>query len=101
MKYNYLTVDGMLSGTGIRDSVNGGYVQLEELNLPQVFINRIEIWLSQYEDAHYSGFNDICECDALDIEGVAIGNELQRILAPAKIEYYSNVRLYKIPLEIC
>ena len=27
----YLTVDGMISGTGVRDSVNGGYIELEKL----------------------------------------------------------------------
>ena len=43
----YLIVDGMLSGTGVRDAVSGGYVGLAELGLSQNAVEMIANWLAR------------------------------------------------------
>jgi hypothetical protein len=48
----YLTIDGMLSGTGIRDSLAGGYLDLEEVGLSLELVQRIQKWVIEYETAH-------------------------------------------------
>ena len=42
----YLTVDGMLSGTGIRDTVEGNHVDLSELALPAELEGRVSLLTS-------------------------------------------------------
>ncbi len=58
MTMKYLTVDGMFSGTGVRDSVEGGYLNLQKLELSGQLIARISAWLSDYEDAHFMQYED-------------------------------------------
>lgn len=96
---NYLTVDGMLSGTGIRDSVEGGYIAPQQLGLPNTLVERIEKWVSRYEEAHYAGFNDNGENEFLDQEGIALSKLLQLLLPEAKIEYYSHALGAKLRLS--
>lgn len=95
---NYLTVDGMLSGTGVRDSVEGGYIALPKLGLPVALVERIEKWVNRYEEAHYAGFNDSKENELLDQEGIALSKLLQQSLPETKIEYFSHARCVKLPL---
>jgi hypothetical protein len=45
----YLTIDGMCSGTGIRDSVTGGYICPSELGLSEGLVARIDRWVKRYE----------------------------------------------------
>ena len=45
----YLTIDGMLSGTGIRDSVNGGYLDATDLGISFALTEKLGHWLSRYE----------------------------------------------------
>lgn len=66
MTHRYLTVDGMLSGTGLRDSVEGGYLNPKEIGLSNVLTGRIGRWLTRYENAHYAGFEDRSEYETLD-----------------------------------
>jgi hypothetical protein len=40
--YHYLTVDGYFHGTGIRDSVEGGFVELELLAISPDLKDRIK-----------------------------------------------------------
>jgi len=42
----YLIVDGMLSRTGVRDAVDGGYVVLAELGVSPSVVEMIANWLS-------------------------------------------------------
>jgi len=49
MRKSYI-VDGMLSGTGIRDAVEGGYVQLR---ISPALSNKLAAWLLKYEEAHF------------------------------------------------
>ena len=89
----YLTVDGMLSGTGIRDSVEGGYLDPGELGVSAVLTERIVNWLARYERAHYVQFADAVEVDELDREGRAIAAQLQEQLPQAKIQYFSDAKM--------
>ena len=92
----YLTVDGMLSGTGLRDTVAGGYVEPREVGLSTNLVGRIEKWLLEYEAAHYRQFFDKAENERLDQEGVAIAKQVREELPGTKIEYFSNAEMRKI-----
>jgi hypothetical protein len=98
MQDRYLTVDGMLSGTGIRNSVAGGYIDPKKLGLSEDLITEIARWLSQYEEEHFAGFEDDQKIEKLDQEGISISLKLQRELPESKIEYYSHARTSKLPL---
>lgn len=93
---HYLIVDGMLSGTGIRDSVAGGYVVPRELGISPKLIKQIEQWQKRYEQAHYAQFNDKDENENLDRDGIAICKRLQGELPHSKIEYFSTAQMCKI-----
>ncbi len=92
----YLTIDGMLSGTGIRDSVAGGYIEPPKLGLSTELVAQIEEWVKRYEQAHYLQFCDKNVNEELDQEGVAISRLLRDELPDVKIEYYSNANMRKI-----
>lgn len=94
----YLTVDGMFSGTGIRDSVEGGYLTLDELSISDDLKSKISNWLSRYEDAHYSQYEDKSEVADLDGEGLDICVLLRSEIPDSKIEYYSNAEMKKITM---
>lgn len=98
MAMKCLAVDGMLSGTGIRDLVEGGYIAPQELGLPVTLVERIEKWVSRYEEAHYAGFNDNVENELLDQEGIELSKLLQQSLPEAKIEYFSHARCARLRL---
>jgi hypothetical protein len=98
MMMNYLTVDGMLSGTGIRGSVAGGYLEPTQLDLSQSLASQITSWLAQYEDGHYAGFGDTVEVAKLDAEGIRIAQQIQRELPQTKVEYYSHAQTVKLPV---
>ena len=91
----YLTIDGMLSGTGIRDSVVGGYIEPRKLGLSDGLVTQIDQWVKRYEQAHYFQFSDKTENDSIDQERVAISGLLRDELPDAKIEYYSSAYMRK------
>jgi len=91
-----LIVDGMLSGTGIRDAKAGGYVDPNELGLSPNLEKRIAEWLLEYENAHYHQFVDKAENQQLDQEGIAIAKHIQEELPDAQVEYFSNAEMRKI-----
>ncbi len=87
---NELIVDGMLSGTGVRDALNGGYVHLSDLKIPPSLIREINKWLSDYEMAHFLQYTDEKKNKALDKQGIQIANHLKTVLPNVNIRYYSN-----------
>lgn len=93
MNKRYLLVDGMLSGTGIRDAVEGGYIDPEQLGISQKTIDDIAIWLARYEHAHYFQFEDSDEMDTLDKEGMNLCERLRTELVDSKIEYFSSAKM--------
>lgn len=93
-----LIVDGMLSGTGIRDAVKGGYRSLETLELPEAIRSKIVSWLREYENAFYYNFSDKEECARLDREGIEITKALQA-LGRWNVSYYSASDMKALQME--
>ncbi len=96
MTYTVL-VDGMLSGTGIRDRVAGGYLKPVDLGLSPALVSDISNWLVAYEDLHYQGFSDADAIERLDREGLEISARLQLELPDRRIGYFSNARMMMLP----
>ena len=88
-----LVVDGMLSGTGVRDGNEGGYLTLSDLNLTSELVSRIQEWLKHYEQAHYHQFGERNEVVLLDSEGVSIARALKDELPTANVSYFSNAHM--------
>ena len=93
-----LIIDGMLSGTGIRDAIAGGYVDPNELALSADLMKRLSKWLLGYENAHYYGFGDKAENERLDHEGIGIAKHIREELPDAKVEYFSDAEMRRIPI---
>jgi len=90
---NYLIIDGGLSGTGIRDKYEGGYLSPESLGLNNSLVHQINIWLLKYENEHYNGFNNVNIIDELDKEGNEIARKIKDELIDVKVEYFSAARM--------
>ena len=86
----------MFSGTGIRDSIEGGYLKLDKLGISPILENRINSWLSRYAEAHFAQYADDIEVQYLDNEGIEVCKLLREELPDTKIEYYSNAKMEKI-----
>jgi len=91
-----LLIDGMMSGTGIRDRINGGYIDPEALGLSSPLVDDLRIWLSRYEDAHYAGFDDAEVVSMLDRQGVALAERMTKERTSDKVRYYSNAHLKEL-----
>ena len=52
---NFL-IDGMLSGTGVRDAVSGGYVEPKAIGLSASLAAELVAWQRRYEEAHFADF---------------------------------------------
>jgi hypothetical protein len=89
----YLTVDGMMSGTGIRDSVAGGYLDPVALGLSSDLVERLARWLHAYELAHYRQYESDIEVADLDQEGMEICRLVQEELPESKVKYFSSATL--------
>jgi hypothetical protein len=83
----------MLSGTGIRDRNEGGYISPSVLGLSQALVSRIAAWVQRYEDAHYLGYQDENEIRLLDEEGMTIARMVSGELPDSKVEFYSSARM--------
>jgi len=99
MSAHYLTIDGMLSGTGIRESVVGGYLEPNELGVSPTLMENITAWLRRYEYAHYNQFDNADQNMELDREGIAICKLIQKELPESRIEYFSSALMRKIPWQ--
>ena len=95
----YLTIDGMLSGTGIKDSLAGEYLDPRVIGLSPELVQRIENWVIEYETAHYHQFNDETENQRLDQEGIEIARQTRGQLTESKVEYFSHARMQKIAFK--
>lgn len=89
----YLVIDASLSGTGIRDKYDGGYLTPEDLGLNPTTIQQLNTWLSKYENEHYNGFVDNKIIDELDKEGKEIALIIKKELSEVKLEYFSDARM--------
>jgi len=89
----YLVIDASLSGTGIRDKYEGGYLAPEDLGLSSVTVQRLNAWLAKYENEHYNGFANDNTIDELDREGKDIALLIKSELSEVKLEYFSDARM--------
>jgi len=93
-----LIVDGMLSGTGIRDAKVGGYLDAGKIGISDELVGRLAKWVSDYENAHYYQFSDRANNEELDKEGIAIAREIQEALPHIQVEYFSNAYMRRIAI---
>ena len=91
----YLTVDGMFAGTGIRDTVEGGYLTPSVLGLSSDLALRLAAWLQAYEAAHHAGYRDADQVAQLDQEGMRICVAVRQELPNTKVEYYSDALMQR------
>lgn len=92
----YITVDGMFSGTGIRDSIEGGYLKPDQLGLTGHLVNKITNWLNSYEEAHYMQYEDEFQVECLDNEGMEICKMIKAEIPDSRIEYFSSAKMKKL-----
>ena len=92
----YIIIDGALSGTGIRDKYNGGYVSPESISLSPELILKLNNWLSNYENEHYNGYNNADNIKKLDNEGLDLVRKIKIELKDVKVEYFSDALLKMI-----
>ena len=92
-KARYLVVDGNLSGTGVRDAVEGGYLTPSAIGISDGLGDEISAWQKRYELAHFRSYIDSAEVDKLDAEGLALRQKLSVELAQAKVQYFSSAKM--------
>jgi len=88
-----LLVDGMLSGTGIRDALNGGYIKPDKLGLSNQLSERLVQWLAKYEEAHFFDYKDNTKIKELDAEGIRIARALKSEVPNAYVGYFSSAEM--------
>lgn len=89
----YLVIDAALSGTGIRDKYEGGYINPEDLGLGMEIKQKLNDWLADYEMEHYNDFTNDKLVDDLDQRGKEIALMVKQELSEVKIEYFSDARM--------
>ena len=92
----YLIVDGNLSGTGVRDAVEGGWLTAPELGISERLVDEISEWQKRYEMAHFRTYTDLNEVDKLDTDGLVLHQKLAEELSQAKVQYFSSARMQLI-----
>lgn len=93
----HIFVDGMLSGTGLRDAIKGGYIEPEDLGISSDLQVKISVWLERYANLHYANYKDDSEIHLLDNEGIEICKILKKEMPDIDVKYYSNAKLETIP----
>jgi hypothetical protein len=88
MEVDFL-IDGMLSGTGVRDAARGGYVESASMGLSASLASDVEQWQQRYEDAHFAGFPAELVTD-LDKQGIALTARADAELPDKSFGYFSN-----------
>jgi hypothetical protein len=90
-----LLIDGMLSGTGVRDAVAGGYVAPDTIGLSAQLVADLAAWQRKYEGAHFAGFpaNAVA---VLDEEGLALASRARCELSDKSVGYFSNGRMERL-----
>ena len=90
---HYLVVDGMLSGTGVRDAVEGGWLTAPALGISDSLGDEILAWQQRYELAHFRTYTDSNEVDRLDADGLVLRQKLAEELSQAKVQYFSSAKM--------
>ena len=93
-----LLVDGMLSGTGVRDAINGGYIEPRDLELSADLCAGLAAWVSEYGLLHMHGYVDAQAIERLDQEGLALAMMLAAERQDHVVGYYSDALLRRFDL---
>ena len=89
-------IDGELSGTGVRDAVESGYVGLAEIGLSDALAADIADWAKRFEDMHFRGFPPD-ELAILDQEGAALTARAKTEVPGKRFAYYSHSQMKPLP----
>lgn len=89
----YLIIDASLSGTGVRNQIEGGYILPTELGISELLVTRISNWLKNYELEHYRGYSNKKKILLLDEEGRAISRLILSELPNVKVKYFSDAKM--------
>lgn len=92
-KARYLVVDDNLSGTGVRDAVEGVYLTPSAIGISDGLSDEISAWQKRYQPAHFRSYTDSAEVDKLDAEGLALRQKLSVELAQAKMQYFFSAKM--------
>ena len=84
-----LLIDGMLSGTGVRDDIEGGYVEPAKLGLSTELVRDLAVWQAKYEEAHFAGFQESVVSE-LDEAGQRLARRVGDELPEIDVGYFSN-----------
>lgn len=90
-----ILIDGMLSGTGLRDAVAGGYLPSHTVGLSSSLASDVTDWQRRYEDAQFAGFPEGLVA-SLDEEGLALLTKMQIELPDKQVGYFSNGRMKRL-----
>jgi len=85
-----IIVDGMMSGTGIRNGDIGGYIKHEELGLSVDLSDSINYWLEEYTVLHRSMYQNKDAIKRLDDVGLMIARRVRNELPHQEVKYYSD-----------
>ena len=88
MATNFL-IDGMLSGTGVRDAISGGYVEPEAIGLSASLAAELVAWQRRYEEAHFADFPEDVVAE-LDEEGLVLTSRADAELRGKSVGYFSH-----------
>lgn len=91
-----LLVDGMRSGTGIRNAIEGGYIGPGELRLSRALTDALAAWVSEYRQVHIDGYVDADAIGRLDREGLALAKRLAAERPDHVVGYYSDAHLRRL-----
>jgi len=88
-------IDGMLSGTGVRDAINGGYPAPRDIGLSKALTDEVTDWQRRYEEAHFDGFPEDLVAE-LDQQGLDLAAQAGIELPDIEIGYFSNWQLKRL-----
>lgn len=94
MREDFL-IDGMLSGTGVRDAINGGYVEPCSIGISELLASDLSAWQQRYESCHFQDFPAELVIE-LDAEGISLAARAAVELPNRKVGYYSNGLMKKL-----
>lgn len=90
-----IVIDGMLSGTGVRDAANGGYIPVDAVGLSYSLAADLADWQRRYEEAHFAGFPDSL-VGSLDEEGLALVSRVQAEFPDRRVGYLSSGKMKRL-----
>lgn len=91
----HLVVDGYLSGTSIRDTDKGEYVEHDTLEISSELSETINAWQDRYWNEFYKSYPDAEKVIELDKEGRILAIQLQTELPETEIQYFSDATMTK------